>query len=163
MDNHMTPARLAEIQARVDALLKLEEDAYLYHIDGNVLGMSLYDFEQTMVAAAQSMTDLLASLRTAYQREETLLGETQASHDREDALSAEVARLTASLATVTRERDAAVKDLLYVANGGSHCDVCAHDDDGFQFTPPHCKYIGRSQRCFMWRGPCEENAPEVSE
>jgi hypothetical protein len=86
----------------------------------------------------------------------------RAALDALEASNAREAEKDATIARLTAERDAAVADLSYLAEGHSHCDICAHDDDGYDaITPPHCKYVGG--HCFRWRGPCAENTDNGGE
>ena len=54
----------------VEKLKNLEAIAYGYNINGEVLGMDCSDFEQIMVDAAYSITDLLARAEAAEARAE---------------------------------------------------------------------------------------------
>jgi len=74
------------------------------------------------------------------------------------ALQTDVVRLVTDRDTEKKRADAAVQDLNHLAEGNGHCNICAHDRDGFDPLPPHCKYIG--DRCYEWRGPCAENAQD---
>lgn len=74
-------------------------------------------------------------------------------------LLAEVRRLTASLASVTRERDAAVHDLSVAGN----CKTCKNNG---VLPMPLCADCGTVSEegklidYWCWRGPCADNAPE---
>jgi uncharacterized small protein (DUF1192 family) len=71
----------------------------------------------------------------------------------------EIARLTAELAAVTRERDAAVRDMQRLAHGGEGCEVCKQyvdngkccadcDDCGLEC---YCRTCRNSNK-WEWRG-----------
>lgn len=59
-----------DYKEQIEALNNLEAIAYGYNINGEVLGMDCIDFEQTMVDAAESITDLLARAEAAEARAE---------------------------------------------------------------------------------------------
>lgn len=144
MDNtRMTPARLADIEGREKAATPgpWEILDYATYEDHDECCLELQD--DTIESSKHENAEFIATART----------------DIPDLL-AEVRRLTAELSAVTLERDAAVKDLYYLAEDHGHCDICAHDDDGFTPIPPHCTYV--QENCFKWRGVCAENAPEGS-
>lgn len=50
-----------DYKEQIEALKNLEAIAYGYNINGEVLGMDCSDFEQIMVDAAESITDLAES------------------------------------------------------------------------------------------------------
>lgn len=54
-----------DYKEQVEALKNLEAIAYGYNINGEVLGMDCSDFEQIMVDAAESITDLLSRAEKA--------------------------------------------------------------------------------------------------
>lgn len=60
----------------IEQLKNLEAIAYGYNINGEVLGMDCSDFEQIMVDAADSITDLLARAEAA----ETRVHELETTH-----------------------------------------------------------------------------------
>lgn len=71
----------------------------------------------------------------------------------------EIVRLTAQLAQVKRERDAAIEDMQHIAKAGSsRCDACNWKlADG-------CTMIRNMMGCrFSWRGLCAANAPDGAE
>ena len=57
-----------DYKEQIEALKNLEAIAYGYNINGEVLGMDCSDFEQIMVDAAESITDLLARAEEAEER-----------------------------------------------------------------------------------------------
>ena len=72
-----------------------------------------------------------------------------------------ISGLSAQLATMTRERDAAVSDLTRLANHGEECDCCKHCCDKPEDVFP-CEY---EEWCNMkrweWRGPQGESVKDV--
>ena len=55
--------------------------------------------------------------------------------------------LSAQLEQVTRERDAAVKDMYHASSdGGSFCDICVYKNNGCD------EREARDIECFEWRG-----------
>lgn len=71
--------------------------------------------------------------------------------------------LESELAEVTRERDAAVKDLRKTAG----CMACKHGDVYTDLanpvTPQECNECGIALLHFKWRGVCAENIPDAQE
>lgn len=59
-----------DYKEQIETLKNLEAIAYGYNINGEVLGMDCSDFEQIMVDAAESITDLLARAEAAEARAE---------------------------------------------------------------------------------------------
>lgn len=59
-----------DYKAQSEALKNLETIAYGYNINGEVFGMDCSDFEQIMVDAADSITDLLSRAEVAEARAE---------------------------------------------------------------------------------------------
>lgn len=57
-----------DYKSQIEALKNLEAIAYGYNINGEVFGMDCSDFEQIMVDAADSITDLLARAEAAEAR-----------------------------------------------------------------------------------------------
>lgn len=57
-----------DYKEQIETLKNLEAIAYGYNINGEVLGMDCSDFEQIMVDAAESITDLLARAEAAEAR-----------------------------------------------------------------------------------------------
>lgn len=57
-----------DYKEKIEELKNLEAIAYGYNINGEVLGMDCSDFEQIMVDAAKSITDLLARAEAAEER-----------------------------------------------------------------------------------------------
>jgi hypothetical protein len=74
--------------------------------------------------------------------------------------SPEVARLTVELAAMTRERDAAVKDMRRLAHGGEGCEVCKQFIDNGKCCADcddcelecYCRTCRNSNK-WEWRGP----------
>ena len=115
-----------DYKSQIEALKNLEAIAYGYNINGEVFGMDCSDFEQIMVDAADSITDLLARAEAAEARCETLekmvkeYQDTIAPGYRERAEKAEreakesqreVTLCRNGWKKAERERDAAVKTL----------------------------------------------------
>lgn len=88
-----------DYKEQIETLKNLEAIAYGYNINGEVLGMDCSDFEQIMVDAAESITDLLARAEAA----------------------------EAGAEKAERERDAAV--LIVKKLRVYKCDFCKHKKD----------------------------------
>lgn len=67
-----------DYKEQIEKLKNLECIAYGYNINGEVLGMDCGDFEQIMVDAAESITDLLARVEEA----ETALAEIKKAREK---------------------------------------------------------------------------------
>lgn len=66
----------------------------------------------------------------------------------------EIARLTAELETVKRERDALKRDLYMRVNGEVRtCHICEFLEQGEET----CDREVEMEKCFVWRGLCAEN------
>lgn len=65
--------------------------------------------------------------------------------------------LTAELAVVKRERDAAVHDVYECAE----CDQCRHAPCHGDVCKERLRNTPKDSACFEWRDPCAENAQEV--
>lgn len=128
-----------DYKEQINALKNLEAIAYGYNINGEVLRMDCSDFEQIMVDAADSITDLLARAEAAEAAQETL--------------QRTVAEYKARSEKAERERDAAVNDLKKEVMGKIlACDYCKKNDpDDFQCT--HDDLCGCHE--WEWRGQKE--------
>lgn len=66
----------------------------------------------------------------------------------------EIARLTAELETVKRERDALKRDLYFECHESAHaCYICKYGQNGVT----QCQRDLDEDDCFEWRGVCESN------
>jgi hypothetical protein len=75
--------------------------------------------------------------------------------DLPDALD-EIARLTADLAAMTAERDAAVRDMRIMRT----CQICKHKPEGYLSLHGACDYCDDEDN-WEWRGPVAENKEGV--
>lgn len=76
-----------DYKSQIETLKNLEAIAYGYNINGEVLGMDCSDFEQIMVDAAESITDLLSRAEAA-EREQDQLREVLALYGGNDGITA---------------------------------------------------------------------------
>ena len=154
-----------DIEKLIEQLKDLKACAYVYHINGEVLGMNCSDFEQVLVDAATA----LSTLQT---ENEKLRDELERCREKNAGLALalltecapnpdclgddEWKAIKAELEQVQQKMDIAIEQL----NG--HCPACAH------YTPNHneglcrfcCFEVARNTNVeindnWKWRGPKE--------
>lgn len=113
--------------------------------DGDVICEALWAADIKFISAA----------RTAFP---AVLKELDSSMQRESEKDAEIAALKQQLAGVMRERDAAIRDIVFVH--GDDCSACKHKRS--QGCVERLKMVSMDE-CFEWRGLCAENAPDGAE
>lgn len=152
-----------DYKEQIEKLKNLECIAYGYNINGEVLGMDCGDFEQIMVDAAESITDLLARAEAAehllqevkeqrdYCREKCDVAEKNYQIEMERRKSAEYrARKT------EQERDAAIKDL----EKAMEFDFA---DNIFWYLCSICENKRDDGRCKITNGDCKPKWKGIKE
>jgi hypothetical protein len=181
----MTPSRLADIQARVDAASKapwsanLEEENCFFDGENRVIMYPEWDDAallcasdedvEFICAARTDIPDLLAEVRRLTEKCNAQTGLENAvrtvGKEREDALLKRVDRLTAQLAAETRRADAAIADMRLLVRHENPCATCdnkycmEHEDDDEAI----CCLEDENDNHWEWRGLCAENAPSGAE
>lgn len=119
-----------DYKSQIKTLKNLEAIAYGYNINGEVLGMDCSDFEQIMVDAAESITDLLSRAEEAEARAEK----------------------------AEREKGAAIHDVFEAAS--AKCFWCKHQDHKWLSDGKMddlCYTCLKNNKCnWEWRGQKEE-------
>lgn len=154
-----------DYKEKIEELKNMEAIAYGYNINGEVLGMDCSDFEQIMVDAAESITDLLARAEAAEQRCKELedrckrldearerANEAAAKWESVYHVALERADDIGSWRKAMEERDAAISDMETVmAYGGANVDTCQFCKNG------QCYARGGEKLCLpKWRGSEEK-------
>ena len=134
----------------IEQLKDLEECAYGYHINGEILGMDYSDFEQLMVDAAEEIykVSTLQAENKKLRAENIRWGQVASEQDKQlDKLQTALEQVKQCIEIVETQRDAAIKELEnYMVqdtlDGNKPCEICSKVSD------TSCKYYNPK-----WRGP----------
>lgn len=120
----------------IDQLKNLEAIAYGYNINGEVLGMDCSDFEQIMVDAAESITDLLARVEASEDRAE------KAERERDEAIH-DICKMLGE-----------IEEIRFLPENDLDMNLSELCEDYCSNTGYHCYKQGEKRKCmnFKWRG-----------